>query len=325
MDSLLILLLTFSSFRPPVGGPIEFNGAVGVFEIVTSVDQNKITEEEFLTFNVRIRCVEKVVTPPSRPNLSEIPDFREQFYIEIAEPASQRPDEQTWEFIYRLRPRTKSVNHIPSLKFIYFNPAFGMNRLGYQTIRSESIPLTVSDAKPTKVIPTLTPRVNWPESVHQFANEGLLERDQSYQLPSWNVLLIWLMLPPVGCLLWFFVWRQLYPDAAHRASRRRSRAARVALASLHEGETAEQVAETLTAYLQHRLDFSITSPTPIEVNDYFNQFSFSSGLREETSQLFQTCDALRYGQISELSAARLIEQAREWVLNVENEAWSLPS
>src|SRR5207248_1790069 len=68
-----------------------------------------------------------------------------------------------------------------------------------------------------------------------LAGGDALRRDDDH-LPGAFVLGLMLLAPPLGGLAWYVAWRRLYPDAARRARRQRSRAAQEALKALRDAE-----------------------------------------------------------------------------------------
>ena len=207
---------------PVVGRPVDlpFSEASGWFEVHARAEPTTLQAETALTFTVSVRAVRPARRPPQRLDLRQLPDFAERFYIEDAGEEVARPDDRTWEFAYRLKPRRTDVTAIPSLPFVYFNPYLLTATKGFQVLYTDPIPLHVLPHETVQV------PVQAPESALALATgPEVLERQTPWTPPSIGTCVVLLLVPPLGCIAWYLLWRRLYPDAARLASQRRSRAA----------------------------------------------------------------------------------------------------
>jgi hypothetical protein len=312
-------------FQPPVAGkPDHFNGAVGVFRISTRAEPKTIQVEKPLLFTVRITATGKVLMPPRRPALESNVDFTSDFYVEKPPVAEKHPDERTWEFYYLLKPQRIDVTEIPDLLFCFFDPAFGQNPSGYQTIRADAIPVKV-----TLPPVTATPAPPVPAAALSITSgEKVLRRQEAWTLPGPAVLAVLLLGPPLACVAWYVLWRRLYPDVARQVRHRRSRAARQALQTFHDARTlppqrrAEQIADAVALYLRRRLDLPAVTPTPGEAAAYLEKAGAPDALRQQAFSFFQACDTLRFAPEPTPAAADLGAAATDLVLAVETETWS---
>lgn len=307
---------------PVVGRPVDlpFSGASGWFEVHARAEPTTLQAETLLVFTVSVRAVRPARLPPQRLDLRELPDFAERFYIEDPAEEFTRPDDNTWEFAYRLKPRRTDVAAIPSLPFVYFNPYLLTARKGFQVLYTDPIPLRVLPHETVQV------PIQAPESAFVLATEAeVLERQTPWTPPTIGMCGILLLAPPLGCLAWYLLWRRLYPDAARRASQRRSRAARRALQALNAArrlDAPEQAARTtaiVADYLQQRLDMTIAEPTPREVALLFAQHGCSSALTEQAVRFFEACDRARFLPVSEAASFPLTDAALQFILAVEEE------
>lgn len=317
---------------PVVGRPVDlpFSEASGWFEVQSRAEPTTLQAETPLTFTFTVRAVRPTRHPPQRLDLRQLPDFAEQFYIEDSSEEATRPDDRSWEFVYRLKPRRIGVREIPSLPFVYFNPYLLTARKGFQVHYTDPIAL--------RVLPhdTVQVPVQGPESAFVLARgPGVLERQTPWTPPNPGTIAALLLTPPLGCFAWYLVWRRMYPDAARLASQRRSRAARRALNSLRAArrlDAASRAARTaaiVAGYLQQRLDLASVEPTPHETALLFEQHGFSSELTEQAIDFFEMGDRARFlpvGSGETVSPAELHNAAFQFILAVEAETCSpLPS
>jgi hypothetical protein len=305
---------------PVVGRPVDlpFSEASGWFEVQARAEPATLAAESPLTFTLMVRAVRPPRRPPQRLDLRQMPDFAEQFYLEDSGEEAARPDEHTWEFSYRLKPKNVDVRAIPSLPFVYFNPYLLTASKGFQVLYTDPIPLHVLPPE------TVQMPVQGPESAFlpSTGNE-VLERRTPWTQPSSTTILALLIAPPFSCLIWYLIWRRMYPDAARLADQRRSRAARQALNALHAArrldvETrAARIANLVAVYLQQRIDLTVAEPTPHEVAALFAQHGCSTALTERAVHFFEMCDRVRFLPAGASPPADLHDAAVRLILAVE--------
>jgi hypothetical protein len=313
---------------PVVGRPsdLPFSEASGWFEVRVHAEPTAVEAETPLTFTLSVRAVRPARRPPQRIDLRQLPAFAERFYIEDASEEPNRPDEETWEFVYRLKPRRTDVTKVPGLPFVYFNPYLLTASKGFQVIYTDPIPLRVRPHESVQV------PLNAPESAFTLVTgPAVLERENVWTPPGTGTILALLLAPPLGCVAWYLCWRRLYPDAARQARQRRSRAARQALTKLQAarrlgpGGRAGRIAAAVIGYLQQRLDLAIAEPTPHEIAGLFEQRGFSPDLTAQAVRLFEACDSARFLPASEVEQADLIDAAVAFILAVEEETCPVAS
>jgi hypothetical protein len=306
---------------PVVGRPsdLPFSEASGWFTAQTRAEPTTVEAETPLTFTLTVRAVRETRRPPQRLDLRQLLAFDEQFYIEDSNEDPNRPDEHTWEFIYRLKPRRTDVTEIPSLPFVYFNPYLLTASKGFQLIYTDPIRLRVLPHEMVHV------PVQAPESAFVLAAGPDLGKRQTMWTPGAITTTTLLGMPPLLCAVWYVCWRRLYPDAARLASQRRSRAARLALQSLHAAqrlgtvERAGRVTAIVADYLRQRLDLAVADPTPHEVGELFEKRHLSPELTEQAGHFFEACDSARFLPPSGAEQSDLSESAAQLILAVEAE------
>jgi hypothetical protein len=306
-----------------VGQPANYSKAIGMdFKVETHATPTELQVNEPLTLTVRVTAIGRWQAPPERPDLARIPSFAKRFHIQKDPP---RPDRevrelQAWEFSYRLRPKSTSVTDIPPLLFVYYRPGVIPPEKGYRTVDAEPIPLTVKPAIPPE---ELKP-IEAPEEA--FHLQPIPSGATVAELSRGLVVTVLLLVPPVGCLVWYLVWSRLYPDAARLARQRRSWAARKALAALEASgspdpaEQARRSAAVLADYLRDRYDLSGGEPTPAEVTAHLHRCGLAVHLTEQTADFFRACDLARFTPDPPLAGSELKSAAVRLVLALEAES-----
>ncbi len=300
---------------PIVRRPPHFNGAVGTFAVAARAEPAEVQAEDPLTYTVRVTASGPVRRPPSRPKLTDFPAFAEAFYVEdIGPPEGTKPDENTWEFAYRLKPKSAGAGSVPGFPFVSFKPGVVPAWRGYQTHYTSPLPLTVRPRVQVKVSETDARPIPAPEATFDLASgPAVLRHNDLDRLPDSLWLGALFALPPLGCVAWYVVWRRLYPDAAKRARQRRSRAAEEALAALRrlgraEGdERARRTALVVARYLRHRHDLPADLPTPAEAAFHLRRGGLSEEGVTRAADFFRACDAARFapgsGEPADLAGA----------------------
>jgi hypothetical protein len=311
---------------PTVGRPADlpFSEASGNFRVSASAEPTVVEAQSPLTFVLRVQAIAPVRQPPRRIDLRELPDFAERFdFLEADNNSERRPNQQTWEFVYRIQPKRDDVTAVPGVPFVFFNPDIQYPLKGFQVAYTDAIPLTV---RPHEVFPV---PLDAPDNLLRLATgPGLLAHQQTWALPGPWVMTFLLFAPPVLCAVWYFTWRRLYPDAAGLARRRRSLAARRALQALRGGgsiprdQQAARVAAVVAGYLRGRCDAPAVELSPAEAADCLGRVGCSSTLVEKAADFFRDCDAARFAPDGMPSVTDLPAAARRFILDVEAETWA---
>jgi hypothetical protein len=307
---------------PALGAPEDFSGAVGKYRISCTASPTEVAVEDPIKLVVRITGAGPKKYLPERAKLRLFPpELGRDFYIQDV-PREDRylAAERTWEFVYRLRPKRLGVTRIPALQFVYYDPALRR----FQPARTRgNIALKVT-ARREAVLPKDATRVPAaPDRFYELATgEAVLSRSGHAGDASPLLLACLILVPPVLCAGWYVLWRRLHPEAGWRAHRRRSRAAREAMAALRrvgsEG-AGERTASVLAGYLRNRLELKGAEPTPEEVSTHLGRVGVSASVSGRLAGLFRACDAARFAPSPPAEAAVLTADACALVQALEAE------
>jgi hypothetical protein len=323
--SAVVLAQPAGSDPPLVGQPAHFSGAVGQsFQVQQRVQPARVRVEQPLTLTVRVVSAGLWKRAPERPKLEDQRAFTERFYIEKSpSPRADRVSarDRSWEFDYRLRPKSVEVQEVPSLLFVYYRPGIQPPSKGYQTVRAEPVPITVVPAAPPPVRPIEAPDFAW----ELAEGPAVLEPPWAFE-PSALWLLLVLLAPPVLCGLWYAAWSLCYPDAARRSRQRRSRAAQRALTALGRIHTqdavrqAEQTSAILAEYLHDRFDLPVREPTPVEAAECLRQAGAAAERVASAAALLEACDRVRFTP-SAGAPGPSPQAAADLIVSLEAETW----
>jgi hypothetical protein len=303
---------------PVIGQPSPFYGAAGKgVKVEAQADPLEVTPEETLTFTLRVRGL---VNPAEvqRPDLSAIDAFARDFQIEDGPTPDSEP-EGTRVFHYRLRPRRPTVTVIPALSFPYYDPSLPQppDKPDFPFRKARTEPITIRVKKVVEPPPAIVPL-----EVPDFASEPA--RSVSVDWPAW----VWwaaAAIPPVLALGWCGVWRLLNPGGARLARRRRSRAARAALKTLHSmtrhpPADPGTVVWCVAAYLAERYELPGLFRTPDDLTRRLREAGADPATVTECATFLNAADIARFAPAPEQTGDALIADAESLVRRLEGEA-----
>jgi hypothetical protein len=285
-------------FEPPQG----YYGAKGTRVIAEwSSDRSRVREDESLTLTLVVRGAsnpQEIV----RPDLRSLPKFSSRFQIEDVPGPAPSPDSKEAAFVYRLRPRSRDVDGIPSLDFFYLNPGVAVGS-PYMNARVKGIPITVEPAA-AKTKPPAIP-LDGPQYLFDIATgPALLDEPIVPGAGAWLVLLL---AGPVLAAGWWLAWRQVYPDAARLARLRRTRAVRrVTDAIRRAGRTADPaaaIAAAILGYLRARFPLPPEAETPPEVREALISAGLPASTADDVAAFLRRCDEARFAPFRDSATA----------------------
>jgi hypothetical protein len=238
-----------------------------------------------------------------RPDLKKLPEFQSRFVISDVPSEPQSESGRDVRFVYRLRPRNRTVDQVPMLEFYYFNPTASAGKKQFPLAIARPVPITVTEsAKPE---PPATPLVA-PEELFAIARgpQVLQKPSLAEGIASWVVVGL---LGPLVAVSWYWAWRRVYPDAARQATMRRSRAARRALEALRRAHRADDpaaaIAAAVLAYLHSRFPFPPGAATPGEIEAALVELNVPGEDCVRIALFFRNCDAARFAPTAEAAAS----------------------
>ncbi|MGL4549820.1 MAG: hypothetical protein ACRC33_01425, partial [Gemmataceae bacterium] len=284
-------------------------GFVAPFAVAAEASPRAIDADEPVTLTVVVTAAGPVRAAPGRPDLRAVPAFGRQFFVEDV--ADEPAGPGRWRWAYRLRPRGAWVREVPGVPFLFYNPDLSPPERGYQLLYTDPIPLTVRPAEKVGPPPDYPPEVTEPAS-----GPGLLARRGPWRVGVAQVLAA-LVAPPLGCAVWYALWRRLYPDDARAARLRRGRAARRAMDALARSPSQEAVVTALAGYLGERFGAVPPTPTPDEAADVLRRADLPA-LADRLRAAWARADEARFA--AEPAARLSADEARRLVLDIEEAA-----
>jgi len=301
---------------PVVGRPTPFYDAAGrnvtVEAAAAPVD---LTPDDTIAFTLTVR---NLLNPDDvqRPDLSAVPAFARAFQIAVESDGSTgSPGSRV--FRYRLKPRGVAVTEIPKVVFPYYDPDKPQPpdrpSLPFRKVETQPIALRVQKTAPPSLDPV-------PVNVPEFATT--LAASESAEVPAWGW---WLAAvgPPTMAVGAYLAWRVVNPEGARLVRRRRSRAARAALRTLHglsrhPPVDLTRVVACVAEYVAERFDLPGVFRTPVDVAKRLREANAPEPLVAECEDFFRETDVARFAP-AYLSADHLIADAEHLVRRLEGD------
>src|SRR4051812_4520755 len=176
-----------TSAPPLAGRPAQFSNVVGRYSVSAAASPAEVRVEEPVTLRAPTRGSGPADSRPSRKHLKLFPErWASDFYVEPV-PAEDRalPEQNTWEFVWRLRPQHRKVPAIDGIKLVYYEP--GQSGAGkYQTDYAEPIALIVTAPRPAALAPDNVPVRMLPASFYEPpATDAVLAPPAESAWSSW--------------------------------------------------------------------------------------------------------------------------------------------
>jgi hypothetical protein len=310
----LVAALVFISWAPDLSGQeipaigqrtSDFYNAQGNrVRVEWKLDRTTVPEDEDVVATLRITGA---TNPQSitRPDLRKLEAFESRFVIAEAESPPPAADAKEVKFNYRLRPRNRTVDRVPTLAFCYHNPAADKEK-AFPVTTAKEVRITVT--APRRKTDVATVPLGEPQWLLAFRPQPV-----TLSSPSVPGLWVWLAIalggPAMG-IVWFAMWRRAYPDASRLARMRRSRAARRATDRIrlanHTSDPPAAIAGAFLGYLRMRFPLAPDAVTPTEVSTALTDLGIPCPESDVVVEFLRACDAERFaprsGEVGPLMA-----------------------
>ncbi len=251
----------------PPGAPPGFNGAVGQYELSSSLDSSQGVVGEPLTWSVTLSGRGNVAAAPDPawPEMLGWRDFESQATVQTETRDGHLVGSRTYERL--LVPTFEGELAISALEYVYFDPETGQ----YETRRTEPIPVSVAPGAPggaasvaasgkQEAVEQVVPDIRHLKQVP--AQLSMREQPVTKSTVYWAAWAV-----PVLSALGYFAWQRRQHHWANnaglaRSSKARKKAKSALARARKQGETAYDAAgHILTAYLSDKLDRPVAGLT----------------------------------------------------------------
>jgi hypothetical protein len=306
--SLATETLTVESLPLPTENvPANFNGAVGDYQLTTSVGPTNLAVGDPITMRVQIsgRGALDAIQLPDQSSLNNFKIFPPTAKTEISDQLGLE-GKKTFEEI--ITPQNSDVREWPQFSFSFFNPDDGK----YHTLTQPAVPLAVHSVGAT-VMPTIAANKN-SAAENQTLQDILPIKENLGTLETKNIPLV--VQPvflaaqtlPILAFLAAFVWRKRADNLANNPRLRRKmvveKLVRIGIADLkkfaaqnNSEEFFAMLFRLLQEQLGERLDCPATAITENVVEENSALRGAPENLRNDLRELFQLCNQARYAPV----------------------------
>jgi hypothetical protein len=310
-------LLRPSQDVPAVGQPTAhfYNAHGRGVSVKWELDRTELPEDEEL---IATLVITRAINPHEiiRPDLKTLESFHSRF--EITDNADPVPaaDAQIVRFSYRLRPRNRLVDQLPTFKFHYFNQA-AVPEKQFPLTTARGVPIVVTAPAP-KPPPPVIPLAA-PDHLFMVTTGPRVLARPSFA-PGIGTWITAILIGPLVSLGWYYARRWIYPDAARLKHIRRSWASRRAIHAIRRsGRTVDPpaaVAIAMIDYLRARYSLPPGAVTPREIDANLAEIELRDSEREAVASFFRSCDAARFAPAGD-SGVSLAAAAEALVARLE--------
>lgn len=240
------------------------------------------------------------------PDLRKLESFESRFVIADSTHPPPAADAKELRFTYRLRPRNRTVDRVPTLAFHYHNPAAPLDRQ-FPLTTAREVRIVVTGPRLKAEAPAMP--LGEPDWLLAYTPRPV---SLSAVAGDWTWFAIALGGPLAG-LAWFIAWRRIYPDGVRLARMRRSRAARRAVDGIRHARRAldppAAIRAAVLGYLRARFPLAPAATTPTEIGAALVDQGLEPVEVDAVVEFFRACDAERFDFRSEANESLALDAA----------------
>ncbi len=305
----------------------DFSGAVGQFEISSSIDTSFCATNEAITLNYTIS---------GRGNLSlidalniNIPDEFEVYEPNISDELSKSEAGQRGKrtFQYIIIPRVEGNYIIPPLEFTYFNTNSGK----YETLRTDSYNLKIQKGKSDNgFAEQLSERERYRNMYIKDVFPSKASRSvmllQPFSSPIIYMVVALLLLALVIMIL--LTRRQIVRNSdivasklrkANKVAMKRLKKARLYLLNNQKEEFETEIGQALWSYLSDKFKIATYDLNSENIRKALCESSLEESLLEQTIQTLSDCEYIRFSQNKNTNTHQeLFDKTLKTITDIEN-------
>ncbi len=307
----------------PEGKPADFNGAVGQFQISTSLSETTGQVNEPLTLVIDIEGAGniEILSEPALPDLPNWRLFESQSSTRINIENDQVGGVRRFERL--IVPGQPGDYIIPAISFSYFDPQAGE----YRTVNSEPIPVTVRPNETEGSAITIVGADKEPVTIisgdirHIKAVPTTLRSTEVSMLTDPLYWACWLAPLPVVAGVW--VWqrqrRRLAEDVVFARRQMARRAARQVLAQADQAgsDSYALIQRALLGYLSDKLNRPTVGLTAASLTNLLNEARLDPTLIERIQSVLVQTDVGRFAPVEKAAAQALVAESRRLIDDLE--------
>jgi predicted NAD-dependent protein-ADP-ribosyltransferase YbiA (DUF1768 family) len=290
----------------PPGKPTGYNGLVGDFSMVATVDKNELAAND--AFNLKI-----VIKGKGNISLLEIPKPNFPPDFEVYDPkVSQKSNTSasgmsgTKTFEYLIIPRNEGRFIIPPFGFSFFNP----RTEGYVTLHSDTFHIKVGKGVGQSFTGGGSSSVSRDEikylgkDIHYINTSSQeLQNIESHSFNSWGHLLA-LLITPLFALVFIILYKKNEKKRSNHSLMRNKKATKVARKRLKNAKKLlvdkntnafyEEISKVLWGYLGDKFNISLSELSMDTARERLVEKGVDQIVTEEIISILNSCEYARY-------------------------------
>lgn len=299
--------VTVNSKSLPAGKPLGFNGAVGRFNMSSSISSNQVKANEAVTIKLDI-------TGSGNLRMIKNPEFKFPEHFEIYDPKVSNNLRTTTSGVsgtktieYLVIPRQSGNFEIPSTEFSYFDPQ--ENR--YKTLNTPAYQLTVEKGAASESNIVVGGTYVNKENIKQLGsdiryintNNIVITKEKEVLFGTFTAWLMYL-LPLTIALLTFTLFRKYAKEnsdvqfvktkKANKQAQKRLRAAQKLLNEGKKDQFYDEVLRALWSYLSDKFSITVAELSKDRVEIELKNKAINDDLIKRIMQILNTCEFARY-------------------------------
>ncbi|MAZ37875.1 MAG: hypothetical protein CL842_10535 [Crocinitomicaceae bacterium] len=316
---------------PNNGKPADFNGAVGVFSVNSSIDKQEVKTNEAINLKIVLKGKGNVKLLKD-PKIEFPPDF------EVYDPKENTKINTTIggvegskTFEYLIIPRHSGEFTIPSYSFSYFNPMkkkyISSSTPEYQikVLRGENEP-AVSSGGGNRLVSKKDVALIGSDIRFIKPNGFNLKETNSFYLGS---VLFWILmtLPFLVLSLLLLVRKRILALQKDLVGMKKRRAKKLAVKHLKAAEVHlekkestkfyEEVFRSVYGFLSNKFNIPVAELKKERIELELKNIEVSDEKIKDLISILNACEMARYAPVSEMSERQVFEQVQELIETIE--------
>ena len=320
---------------PDKGKPKKFQGVVGNYAISAYVDNQTCTQNQPLTFHIKIEGTGHIESIPE-PEFPEEEGFQKYETTSAQSIIKQDRVEGEKSFDFLLIPRKAGSLQIPSVDFSFFNP----QNKKYHSLTTKPISVTVAPAKnipfeASTSIPKQAKKIIDKQEITRMQEDIRYIKVNIKKLKKNNFIfknnIFWCIIcfPFMGLFLFFWIDRRkqkLQGDLryarlrkAHRLAKKNLHAARIYDKKGEEKKFYAAIAKSLTDYVADKLNVQAAGLTNRSIAEQLQAIGVPEDTLKALQNCLDECDYARFAPTNGDAKARknLLANAENIILKTE--------
>lgn len=314
---------------PNAGKPLSFSGAVGNFNLKTTIDKQNIKTNEAITLKMTIsgKGNLKLIQAPKPIFPSDFEVYDPKIIDNIKTEISGVSGSRTYEYL--LIPRHPGKFKIDPLEFSWFNPSTEK----YESAKSDSYDIIVEKGKEEDNV--IISNRNRKEDIQLTGTDIMYIKSEMGELENSNIYILdkpWYYLllsaPLLLFILFYFYYRKMIESEKDIIGMKRKKANKIAVKRLEnakrlmdadkKSEFYEEIFKALYGYLSDKLHIPISELNKSKISDKLLSNGMSNEMLHKLLKTLDQSEMARFAPSASTIMITIYNDASEVIGEIEN-------